>query len=134
MTRIGNHWGVDPFEKVTYEKEMAEKKMAVDTGELSVSPFSRVFNLDSEPDFVPGYHVTPIEKGELGELSKVREELDEALDAEMQGIKVMVLVELSDMIGAVECYLKRHHPATSLDDLLKMKDASHRAWQNGKRK
>lgn len=28
-----------------------------------------------------GYHITTIKKGELGELSKVQEELDEAVDA-----------------------------------------------------
>lgn len=36
-----------------------------------------------------GYHVTSIKKGELGELSKVQEELDEAFDALKQNNPVI---------------------------------------------
>ena len=85
------------------------------------------------PDFQPGYHLKPIEKGELGELSKVREELDEAVDAQEQGVSVMVLVELSDLVGAVEAYLAKHHPGTTLEDLQKMAAVTRRAFQSGRR-
>lgn len=52
----------------------------------------------------PGYHVTPIPKGELGELSKIREEAAEAWDAYCQDARLMMLVELSDLVGAIEAF------------------------------
>jgi len=81
----------------------------------------------------PGYHLVAIDKGQLGELSKIQEELHEAVDAEAQGVKLMVLVELSDLVGAVEAYLAKHHPSTTLDDLKKMSAVTHRAFQSGRR-
>ncbi|NJO48259.1 MAG: hypothetical protein HC840_00925 [Leptolyngbyaceae cyanobacterium RM2_2_4] len=55
----------------------------------------------------PGYHLKEIKKGQPGELSKIQEELDEAFDAEDQGVKIMLAVELSDLIGAVEQYAEQ---------------------------
>ena len=83
---------------------------------------------------MPGYHVRTIERGVVGELSKIREELDEAIDAEEQGCNIMVLVELSDVVGAIEEYLARHYPATHLVDLIKMSDITRRAFREGFRK
>lgn len=80
-----------------------------------------------------GYHLTKIEKGQLGEISKIQEELDELKDAKTQGVKLMELIELSDLIGAVELYLNKHHSGTTLDDLIKMKDVTKRAFENGRR-
>lgn len=80
------------------------------------------------------YHLREIPKGEIGELSKVMEECNEALDAEEQGCSVMVLVELSDMIGAIELYLKKYHPSISLDDLKTMSNITQRAFNSGHRK
>lgn len=48
-----------------------------------------------------GYHRIKIKKGKFGELSKIREELEEAEDAEYQKQDIMLLIELSDMIGAI---------------------------------
>jgi hypothetical protein len=48
-----------------------------------------------------GFHRRNIPKGEYGKRSKVREELEEAEDAEEQGINLLLLFELSDMIGAI---------------------------------
>lgn len=42
------------------------------------------------------FHKREITKGVLGELSKVREELEEAEDALEQGQELMLLIELSD--------------------------------------
>lgn len=81
----------------------------------------------------PGYHLVAIEKGELGELSKIQEELNEALDAQTQNAKIMVLVELSDMVGALEAYLNKHHPGTTLDDLKTMAGITQRAFASGRR-
>jgi hypothetical protein len=55
-----------------------------------------------------GYHLTEIKRGEYGELSKVAEEVLEAIDAQDQANPVMVLIELSDAIGAIEGYLDKH--------------------------
>lgn len=80
-----------------------------------------------------GYHTTDIPKGAVGELSKVREELLEAMDAEAQGCRLMVLVELSDMLGAVRLYMEKYHPGYTMDDLLKMSDITRRVFENGHR-
>lgn len=55
-----------------------------------------------------GYHVRKIEKGTYGTLSKVVEELEEAIDAYEQGQDLMLLIELSDIIGAVEGVAKKY--------------------------
>lgn len=66
-----------------------------------------------------GYHITKIEKGKLGESSKIQEELDELKDAEKQGVKIMGLVECSDIYGALEEYLNKYFPQISMNDLKK---------------
>lgn len=81
-----------------------------------------------------GYHFARIKKGELGELSKVREELEEALDAYAQGVEIMILLELSDLVGAIDAYLKKHHPSLDLVDLVRMAQITARAFESGDRK
>lgn len=80
-----------------------------------------------------GYHLTEIEKGVLGESSKILEEVLELRDAETQGCKVMALVELSDLVGAIKHYLAKHHPDTRLIDLEIMANITRRAFDNGRR-
>lgn len=81
----------------------------------------------------PGYHIAEIPKGELGEASKIFEEALELRDAVSQGARVMQLVELSDMLGAVEAFLDKHHSGYSLDDLRTFSDITKRAFRNGHR-
>jgi NTP pyrophosphatase (non-canonical NTP hydrolase) len=81
----------------------------------------------------PGYHLKPIEKGVLGEASKVQEEVEEFMDAVEQGVSIMALVELADLMGAVIAYLAKHHPNMTLQDLLAMNEVTARAFRNGKR-
>lgn len=81
----------------------------------------------------PGYHLKHIEKGVLGEPSKIVEELNEFIDAVDQNVSIMALVELADMIGAVEAYLAKHHPSMTLDDLRAMSAVTTRAFKNGRR-
>lgn len=83
---------------------------------------------------LPGYHIAAIPRGKFGELSKVFEELHEAQDAEDQGVKLMVLQELSDAIGAIDGYLKQHAPNVSLQDLIDMSRVTQRAFISGNRK
>lgn len=48
------------------------------------------------------FHKKDIKKGVYGELSKIEEELQEAYDAQEQGQDLMLLIELADMVGAIE--------------------------------
>lgn len=81
-----------------------------------------------------GYHLTEISKGKIGEISKIQEELDELKDAALQKSKIMELVELSDLIGAIELYLEKYHSETTIEDLKIMSDITKRAFINGHRK
>ena len=81
----------------------------------------------------PGYHLVAIPKGVLGELSKIREELDELADAMAQGSRVMAAVELADVMGAIEAFMDRHLPGTTIEDLLKFSAITRRAFENGRR-
>lgn len=54
-----------------------------------------------------GWHKSSIRKGVYGEFSKIQEELDEAKDAMDQGQDLMLLIELSDMIGAIDGFAKQ---------------------------
>jgi len=79
-----------------------------------------------------GYHLYNIPKGELGERSKIVEEFKEWQDACEQHCKIMELVELSDLVGAIELYVNKHYNLT-IDDLIKMKEITERAFENGRR-
>lgn len=81
----------------------------------------------------PGYHLVVIDKGELGELSKLQEELDELRDAQAQGSKVMMAVEAADLVGALKAFLERHLPGTSLADLETFSSITKRAFDSGRR-
>lgn len=81
-----------------------------------------------------GYHKNQIKKGTYGEISKIQEELEELQDAQQQNNKIMQLVELSDIIGAIEGFLDKHHPKITIQDLLIMAKATHNAFKSGDRK
>lgn len=87
----------------------------------------------SNNQLLPGYHLVDIPKGVLGESSKIAEELAELQDAEGQGDRIMALVELADLYGAVELYLAKQYPGMSMDDLKKFSATTRRAFQNGRR-
>lgn len=80
-----------------------------------------------------GYHKNEIERGKFGKFSKIKEEFLEAEDAHQQDNKVMLLVELSDLIGAIEQYCTINYNI-SLNDLITMKDATKNAFSDGTRK
>lgn len=81
----------------------------------------------------PGYHVAKIEPGVYGEVSKISEETEELLDAYAQGNKVMVLNELSDILGAINGFIHNKYPGIELTDLLVMMDATARAFKSKKK-
>jgi hypothetical protein len=81
-----------------------------------------------------GYHLTPIPRAQFNTKEKILEEYHELEDAVKQESKIMELIELSDMIGAIEGYLNNKFPDFKLDDLIKMKTITKRAFQNEIRK
>jgi len=79
-----------------------------------------------------GYHTRKISRGTFGEPSKIREEFEEFEDAHFQGNTVMKLVELCDLIGAIEAYAVKKHNIT-LEELIIMKNATKSAFEEGER-
>lgn len=80
-----------------------------------------------------GYHKVSVTKGIMGEYSKVKEEMQELQDAVLQGVKVLVICELCDLIGAIEAYSQTQFNL-SLEDLIKMKDLTKESFNDGTRK
>lgn len=80
------------------------------------------------------YHLAEIPRGVYGEVSKIEEELAELKDAIAQGNRIMALVELSDLVGAVEGILIQHYAGIDLADLIVMAGATRRAFESGHRK
>jgi hypothetical protein len=82
-----------------------------------------------------GYHVTPITRGEYGKSSKIKEEVMELLDAEQQGNTIMALIELSDIVGAIKGYIDKNFDGKiTFEHVVKMADATNRAFETGARK
>ena len=80
-----------------------------------------------------GYHSRLIQKGVLGTPSKIKEEYEEFLDALEQGNSIMALLELSDLMGAIESYAQEKHKI-SFAELMKMTRATQSAFKDGSRK
>lgn len=81
----------------------------------------------------PGYHLKEIPKRNYGSFGKIMEELEELNDAHEQGSKIMQLVELADVYGAIEGYLQERFPGMEMHDLKKFSDITKRAFKNGHR-
>jgi hypothetical protein len=79
-----------------------------------------------------GYHTTEIRKGVFGQSSKIEEEYEEWKDALGQDNPIMELVELSDMLGAVDEYVKKRFNM-DIHQVLKMTAATQRAFKSGSR-
>ncbi len=79
-----------------------------------------------------GYHLSYIPKGVLGEFSKIEEEFHEVKDSIKQNSKIMELVELSDLYGAIESYVIIKYNLNMVD-LQIMSDITKRAFKNGHR-
>ncbi len=89
---------------------------------------SHVINLDKKI----GYHNTIIQKNKVGTFEKILEEVDELKDAHLAKNKIMELVELSDLLGSIELYIKDNYNMT-LNDLDVMNKTTQRAFLNGRR-
>ncbi len=83
--------------------------------------------------YKPGYHLDPIPKTrDLGSVDKIIEEYQEFIDAVKQRTHIMALVELSDLIGAIDLYTKANFNL-SIEDLKTFNNITHRAFVNGRR-
>jgi len=78
------------------------------------------------------YHLREIPRGTFGSHSKITEEYHEFMDAVEQQSPVLQLVELSDLIGAIEAYAEGTWNITLLE-LIMMKNATKRAFTSGVR-
>ena len=79
-----------------------------------------------------GYHTKEIEKGVLGEFSKIKEEFEELMDAENQKCKILSICELTDLVGAIEEYTLNKF-TLSLNDLKQFSDMTKSAFKENKR-
>lgn len=78
-----------------------------------------------------GYHKNKIDKGVLGEFSKIKEEFQELEDAFQQDSKVLIICELTDLVGAIESYAGNFN--LSLKDLTNFSDKTKESFKEGKR-
>ena len=78
-----------------------------------------------------GYHIRKIEKGTLGEFSKIQEEFEELLDGHEQQNKLLELCEMADLLGSIEAYIKRYN--LTLPDLIAMMERTKQAFSDGDR-
>jgi uncharacterized NAD-dependent epimerase/dehydratase family protein len=78
-----------------------------------------------------GYHIRVITKGTLGDVSKIREELEELEDALEQGANIMASNEMSDLYGAIEALAEKM--GSSMKDIKKMSKITKRAFRSGRR-
>ena len=78
-----------------------------------------------------GYHSVEIEKGKLGEFSKIKEEFEEFQDAYNQKDEVLQICELTDLLGAIEAYSKKWN--LTLEQLILFSNKTKSAFQDGKR-
>lgn len=79
-----------------------------------------------------GYHKNHITRGLYGDISKVSEEVEEYLDAKMQGIRIMEMLELSDIYGALEAVAVGYN--LTMGDLKAMSDRTKSSFNSGERK
>ena len=78
-----------------------------------------------------GYHVNKIPKGIYGEISKIQEEIFEFIDAKEQNVKIMEMLELSDIYGALEAVAAKY--ALTMEDLKAMSDRTKESFKSGER-
>lgn len=71
-----------------------------------------------------GYHMKEISKGKLGEFSKIEEEFLEFEDSINQSCILMAILELSDLLGAIEAYFLKENKESLFKTILKNTNSS----------
>lgn len=123
----GKNWIIDTT------PEGFDKALSFEAHDRIVTAVTDAYNQRRALVTNPGYHMTKINKGVLGETSKIREELEELEDAMAQGVKIMAAVEVADLIGAIEAFINKEFPGLAWGDFDKMKTVTQRAFKNGAR-
>lgn len=111
----GKGWHLNKdLTKIVLDTEVSVTDSDDDKEYLTYEPMDNL----AEGDYKQSpFHLKPIKKGKYGQLSKIKEELDEAYDAAKQGQNLMLLIELADIVGA--CGGVAETLGMSLDDLIK---------------
>jgi phosphoribosyl-ATP pyrophosphohydrolase len=78
-----------------------------------------------------GFHKKLIQRGELGEISKVIEEAKEFEDAMEQNLKILAMWELSDIYGALELVAEKFH--LTMEDLKNMSEKNKELFKSNER-
>ena len=86
------------------------------------------YALESESE---GYHISKFPHDEYGTIGKIREELEEVVDARKQGCKILEEIEIADLLGAIRGYAEKRD--IDLADVEKFSKITSRAFSNGKR-
>lgn len=79
-----------------------------------------------------GYHKAKIKKGHYGSFSKIQEEYQELQDARDQDDSILELVELSDLVGAIDGYMKSKYLMT-IEDVIKFAKKTQSSFEKGER-
>jgi len=79
-----------------------------------------------------GYHTKEIQKGILGDFSKIKEEFEELEDAYNQEDPIMCLCECSDLIGAIRHYAESKF-GINLQQLIMFNEKTENAFKQGRR-
>jgi hypothetical protein len=82
---------------------------------------------------VAGYHLRKFLKSPYATSGKILEEALELMEAEEQGVRVMSLIELCDLVGAIRGYMTKNFPDIDWKDLTAMSEVTERAFRNGHR-
>lgn len=80
-----------------------------------------------------GYHKVKIKKGIIGQFSKIEEEFNELKDAVEQEDRILQLVELTDLLGAIDSYCFYQLNGFSLEELIKFTRKTQSAFKDGSR-
>ena len=115
----------------TYDKQMSIRTYLKNRNIEYYNCYDCYNNMNNNIDATNGYHKKDIRKGVLGEFSKIREEFEELADAVEQGNKVLAICELTDLIGAIKFYAKKHN--ITLKDLNIFSESTENAFKSGKR-
>lgn len=74
----------------------------------------------------PSKKATP-QKGKVGTIEKVIEEVEELCEAHVDEDPALVLTEVSDVVGALMCYVAENFPKTDFDALVRRAKAKNKA-------
>ena len=104
-----NHKLVNFYQKTFIFKAKNRKRITI-----HYDPFNQYDYMNLKSDFC--WHNKKIKKGVYGDFSKIEEEIEEAKDALDQKNHLMFLIELSDIIGAIEGVAEKNN--LTLEDLI----------------